>query len=196
MGKTVLLDVDEVICDFIGGYLNLVFMATGKTFNRNQVTDWSFKKCLGLSEYEVKKIDFLMQGPGWIKSRMVIPGAWEGIELLSKVGYELVFVTSPYTGHPSWGFERKEWLYERWPSIPVVITKNKEYVEGDFMVDDKPSNLISWSGRSSSRKPIIWDQPYNRTPDAIGFRRASTWKQVLNHIYVPTSSDRPLAGVP
>lgn len=177
----VLLDVDGVVCDFIGGFLELVYKATGKKFHHRDLTDWSFEKCLGLTSDDMKKIEFLMGGYGFVLSLSVLPGAQEGIEMLRTAGHEVVFVTSPYPGHPTWMYERDVWLKERWPDIDVVHTEKKVHVDGHFLIDDKVSKLVAWERGRKGRKPICWTMPHNVFIG--GPEHAGSWRTVLSIIH-------------
>ncbi len=166
-----LVDVDGVVCDFIQGYLGIVKQVTGKSFKHSDVTDWSFKKCLGLTDAEERIANQLMCHPGFVRSLSALPGAYEGITALKEKVDEIVFVTAAWQGHPTWAHEREEWLNERWPGCHIVSTHHKNYVRGDFLVDDKPSHIEAWKNEwidefGGTPRTFLIDAPYNREYDA------------------------------
>jgi 5'(3')-deoxyribonucleotidase len=173
-----LLDVDGVICDFISSYLELVNRVTGRAHTIADITDFEFKS-LGLTDHDRGQIEALMFQPGWVRSLSALPGAYDGLRLLRSRGHDLVFVTSPWRGHPTWAFEREQWLLERFPDCKIIHTNHKRYVSGHVLIDDKPEHVNSWMLANPIGIGVLWDAPYNRVPGEVGFGiRMRSWADV------------------
>lgn len=116
------------------------------------------------------------------------PGAAEGLALLDEIGAEVWFVTSPLSQGPTWAHDRDGWVAEMFPSAylkhthgkpmrglrrPIIHTQDKQAFSGDFLVDDKPTNVLEWQRAQRAwlrsravgivREPtgVLWSQPWN-----------------------------------
>lgn len=75
-----------------------------------------------------------------------------------------------------------QFLWQYYPEIPqdhIVITRKKELVKGDVLIDDNPDNLLKWGGPG-----VLIDKPWNRDFDCevFGISRAKTWGDVYTYI--------------
>ncbi len=178
----ILLDVDGVLCDFVSGYLELVKRVGWLgDFTLADVTDWSFQKALGLSNDCVRDVEALLFEPGFVRGLSSLPGTYEGVAALEKAGHDLVFVTSPWRGHPTWAHERDQWITERWPDAKIVSTNQKQFIKGDVLIDDKPEHVERWCEEHVAGFGLVWDAPYNRERDT-GDYRVTNWSDVLECI--------------
>lgn len=117
------------------------------------------------------------------------PGALEGLALLDEIGAEVWFVTSPLSQGPTWTHDRDGWVAETVPGgrRPIVHTQDKRTFLGDFLVDDKPTNVLGWqraqrawlrsrTGAGLAGPPaliqapqgILWSQPWNVNATVLG----------------------------
>lgn len=176
----VLLDVDGPLCDYVGGYNELLNKYTGKKYTVDQYNHWEYQTALGLTEEEAKELRRLQAQPGWVRSLSCVIGSYEGVTELEKRGYEIVFVTSPPNWHPTWVYERSQWLSERWPGRSVIHTKDKHHVEGFVAIDDKPENLEAWEDSAAITRGLLWDLHHNQDTDR--FIRVKNWKEVVEQV--------------
>ena len=144
MRPIVLMDVDGVIADFCHAYLFWTKMVTGKKFTPGDVTQWEFADALNLSSEESHAIDMVLRGPDIASGFGEYPGSVRLVKELMTFA-DVVFVTSPFAKSPTWAHDREWWLKARFgEDAKIIHTKHKQYVDGDFMIDDGPHNLAAW----------------------------------------------------
>lgn len=177
----VLLDVDDVIADFVGYYLQVAGKVMNTDYLREQVTEWDIDKCLDLPEWAKREMKYLICQPRVASAIPEFPGAVESIKELSQIS-EIYFVTAPYRGSPTWTRDREDWLHTRFGELGkrVIHTSYKAPVSGDFFIDDRPINLLEW-GDEQNGIPILWDRPHNRSFDneASIIPRMNSWESVI-----------------
>lgn len=179
--SVILLDCDGVVADFVGCALEVLHEETGRDWKRSDVTEWGFDSILAtMNELHVRRFWGAFRMPGVANGLDMFPGSVEGVKLLTDAGHTVVWVTAPMAGSPTWAFERACWLEDRWPGMPVVSTQHKAFIRGDFMVDDKPANLLERHGGGSVwHGGMLWDAPYNAS---AGMVRVFDWFDVLNFV--------------
>jgi 5'(3')-deoxyribonucleotidase len=70
---------------------------------------------------------------------------------------------------------RKGWCQMHWPSLPVILTENKEFLayEGLILVDDGPHNVDPFNAAGGTG--ILFPSPHNE-------RRDMHWRAVLHEL--------------
>lgn len=187
----VLLDVDEVLADFVGRILDEVRNVTGRDYFRAQVTGWDICEALGLSAEERAAVLSKPKEEGFCYSLEPIVGAIEGVKALREFA-DVRAVTSPYKSK-TWASERETWLcdlfgFER---DHVVQTPGKDIVFGDVLVDDKLETCQVWSKRWRESTSILFSAPWNhhRGWESAGGEYTLGWNhRGLNFVY-PTLVD-------
>lgn len=178
----ILIDVDGVICDFVSGYCELVEGVTGRKYALADVTDYDFTAfCLSIDER--RQVEHLLFQRAMVRCLHALPGSQAGVAGLAARGAEIVFVTSPWRGHPTWASEREEWLGDLFPGYPVVSTHAKYVCAGDVMIDDRPEHLQRWYASTRSGHPLLWDAPYNQGIKIL--QRVRSWADVYREIWGP-----------
>lgn len=175
--KTVLLDCDGVMADFVGSYLAAVRNVTGKSFTHEQVTEWDMDKALGLTPEEARAAKATITYD-FCASIKPIEGAIEGASALMKVA-DVYVVTSPWNSCVGWTHAREGWLKKHLGIKPDRILHGaaKHLVEGDFLVDDKTSTVVKWQEyRPARRTGVLWDGPWNAKDEWYGHRTNSWYK--------------------
>lgn len=186
MGRkpVVLLDVDGVIADFAGEFINVA----GRVLNRTMppeadLTEWDLANALGLSECETRFIYSELNKPGVARKLGAYPGAVEAVHGLSHIA-EIYFVTSPMDQSPTWCHDRLWWLIDNFGlelGSKLVLTQHKHLVFGDMLVDDRVPNITEWaSHRPSSSIGVVWGTPSNTGFEGKGnVCRVLGWTQVI-----------------
>ena len=179
--KRLLLDVDGVIVDFIGTYLELVHEVTGCPYSRSEITKWSCEESLGLSEEVAAEVNQLLCAPGVVLGMEPYPGAVEAVKRLSQ-RFEIYFVTSHFKDSPTWAHDRETWLRGYFGDELgrcVVHTHHKGLISGDALLDDKPSHVLDWF-LTQNGLAMLWDQPYNNglDHDHMDSYRVISWEEV------------------
>ncbi len=161
----VLLDVDGVIADFLRGVLVAVQHITGRYYEPFQVTQYSIKDSIGLSNAEWKRVvEEAITTEGFAFFLDAYPGAVEAVKKLA-VDHDVYFVTSPWNSSPTWVHDRSEWLVKKFGTAlgrKVVHTSHKHLVVGDVLVDDVPETVQQWSNAHVGRVGVLWTLPHNQ----------------------------------
>lgn len=167
MTKTVLLDVDGVLANFIGGVLPLVHRVTGTWHSPEAVTHFDFSASLGLSSDHKRRVMEYVSGdePGFWERLEPFEGARAGVDALRAIpDVELYIVTSPWNSCRTWLHDRESWLKRHFdiPHSHVIVGSAKHMVTGDFFVDDKTETLVRWRDRNGRTGTAIqWETPHN-----------------------------------
>lgn len=177
----VLLDVDGVLADFIGGILPMLNEMLGTDYQREHITQFDFCASLGLRPdvgAAVKRR--IGAARGLAATLEVLPGAIEGVGRLSAIA-EIYVVTSPWNSNETWVFEREQWLLKNFGigHNRVVHASAKHLIVGDMLVDDKTSTLVSWQKHHPNGTPVLWATPHNRL-DGWNGDEAYSWDYIVN----------------
>jgi 5'(3')-deoxyribonucleotidase len=165
-----LCDVDNVVADFTGG----VIKASGTSKKREDFNVWDVRKVLSKEEW--KRAEEAMGHPGFFLNLELVDGAKNKVRELKARGLEFIWVTAPWEGCTEWDSARRFWIRENFGSDDaVIITKDKEHIEGDIFLDDKPENVEKWLKAHKDKQAFIYDAPYNQGYDLVP---RVTWKTI------------------
>lgn len=176
---TILIDQDNTIADFLGGFQKLwqmkypkeIFIPT-KQYTSYRITE----------QYppELKeKIESIYTSPGFILGLEPIKGSIEAISEMANEGHEVYVCTSPLSSYEHCVIEKYQWVDKylgRNFTKKIILTKNKALVRGDFFIDDNP---LPRGSLAPMWKHIIFDQPYNKDIAGKRLRRWEDWREVL-----------------
>jgi 5'-nucleotidase len=171
--RTVLLDCDELLADYVGAYLRVVYECTGRRYQHSDITAWNLQECLKLSEPEFTRVELAIRRPGFCANLKVLPGAQAGVAKLRGNGDRVLVVTSPLRESMFWVEERYAWLEKHFDirRDQVFFCERKEQVRGDVLVDDRHEHCSLFPGRA-----VLWARPHNLTS---GFHeRHCDWSRV------------------
>lgn len=186
-------DVDGVLADFTGAVLEYINNYCGTSFVHAHVTDWSYKKALGLPDHVWNACVKHITSPGFAYGLELLPGGVELKELVRDgLPCELLFCTSPWWSSQTWQHDRGKWLMKHFGKEhgrSVMQGHQKFYVtgkQGTFFVDDKLEALKDWSNAQHARRApepwqaLLWDAPYNA--GHVDVPRVSTFETVLERM--------------
>lgn len=173
---TVLLDADCVFVDFVGGVLKNVAITTGQQYSRDQITEFDIGKALGISFTDWTSGII----PGFCRALKPLPHAIDGIKRLMSIA-DVHIVTSPWEACPTWHSERTAWVAEHLglKYDHVHHTHAKHMVQGDILVDDKLSTVVTWQQAHPHGIGVVWDCPWNASNEWHGLR-TSNWDTVAD----------------
>lgn len=165
----VLVDVDGVLADFTGAWLEIMVEMTGLEIKREEVSDWDIFGVLetrGVNEplrNHVKEVcRSATSRAGFCGSLKVLAGAQDGFNQLRDIA-DVYIVTSPWNS-PYWTFERDSWLLDNFgvPRKNIVHTDAKYLVSGDYLIDDKTSHIVNWCAEQPNGQGILWESAHNK----------------------------------
>lgn len=165
---TVCLDVDGVLGNFPLAALRYINDRAGREYLLGDIEEHDILKALGLLHWQ-DDFDRWCADTGVCRELEVYDGAKDFVRELRAMADVLV-VTSPYVGVPTWCHHRINWLAEHFgiPRRDVIFAKRKEMIRGHLLIDDKLSNCEAWVSKSQHRKAVVFDQPWNRQRAATG----------------------------
>jgi len=176
--KRLLVDVDEVLCDF----QTLVFELASKLFGKKVPQDtWDIFD--SFSKRERTDLFQAMAQPGYCTALQPLPGAREAIrELRNHV--DVYVVTSPFHPSPTWVSERYTWLHEHFDFKPseVINTSSKFVVVGDAILDDRPDNVTDWLEAHPQKVGMLWHIPNTKALTELDHLRVHSWDQVIEKV--------------
>lgn len=165
--KVALVDVDEVLADFIQGLRNYGVI-------EGEVNQWDFRNNVpttlkATTELVLRSEEFWLNLPR-------ISGAKDGLAKLEQRGFDVVFVTSPYPGAYNWLESRQTWLKWRFDIEPKLhVTHEKFRVSGDLFIDDKIENVELWQKANPSGRAYLFDRAHNQDSN---LPRMMGWKDL------------------
>jgi 5'(3')-deoxyribonucleotidase len=166
---TVGLDMDGVAYDFVGAAIEW----SGNSFKREDATSFNIFGSWGV-EGLWAAFDRHAQEKDFCFNLKLLDGARAFVAELASMADVLV-VTSPYRDAPYWAHERekavlRDFGFER---EKVMSCRSKQYARVDVLIDDKPSNIESFTDAA-----ILFDQPWNRDCN-VGIR-CKSYQEVLD----------------
>lgn len=176
-----LLDIDGVCADFLGSALPLIERVSGHRYRPGDFPTWDLWDVV---PHEHKTPTYKgFKEPGFCASIAPYPGTREGVAALRALA-DVHVVTSPIHGL-YWYHERIEWCCKHLGLKPndVTHTGRKEFMRGDYLLEDKPSTVEAWTATHPGGMGLLWNQPYNRSSDIAerlpNVRRVSGWTDVV-----------------
>lgn len=166
----ILVDVDGVMADFVTPVVNLVNNELGTDYTAEDIDEWEVLDALDVPPRQRELVRKAICSPGFCRGFKVYPGVEKGLAKLRKFG-RVIALTAPFES-PFWEYERRKWLQEElgFSKHDIMSGSGKEICDADFLIDDKPSNVINWQEEDFiSRRGILLKQTWN--VDAIG----QTW---------------------
>ncbi|UOE93439.1 5'(3')-deoxyribonucleotidase [Alkalihalobacillus sp. LMS39] len=165
--KTILLDMDSVICDLMTEW--------HKRYNEDYQDNLSVDKlkCWNSENYVKKecgtKIYDYLDEPGLFLHLKPLDHAISVIERLHHK-FQIFICTSSRTYAYT---EKEKWVEKHLPFIGkehIIFAHKKEMIRGDLLFDDAPHHLKAFT--KTNRLAVAMDYPYNRSVDV---ERVHNW---------------------
>lgn len=193
-----LLDADGVIANFEKGFLNLWRREFPDAFYLPIESRRTFY-CDEEYPSELKEnIRFILRHPELFSSLEPIAGAQKAVKTMIDLGVDVRICTSPLFDNFLCASQKLEWIdryFGREMARRTIITKDKGYAHGDYLVDDKPSPNCFTPSRSWEH--VIMDAPYNQGTShekRIMNWTDGTYLKVLGLDHLVASSDNSIDG--
>lgn len=175
---TVLVDMDDTLENLCEEWVNYLNDKYGTEVEHSDITEWDMSKAFPTINKE------LVYAPLFDKAlweRLTpLPGAVEKVHQLIKDGHKVVIVTASHQDTVS--LKLNSVLFKYFPFFThndVIVTSQKQLVQGDVLVDDAPHNLCG-----GTYQGILMNAYHNADYDAEsnGLIRAKDWDDVYNII--------------
>lgn len=175
---TILVDMDDVIEDLLGSWLETLNDKYSLSVHKSDVKDWDMAKAYpNLSPEQI--FEPLHSKSFWETVRP-IEGAAEYIQRLINDGHEVYIVTATHYTTLKTKFNciiKKYFPFISYKNI--IVAYKKQMIIGDVLIDDYPINLIG-----GGYKGLLFDAPYNHGIDAEKYDliRVNSWKEIYDEI--------------
>jgi len=180
----VLMDVDGVVADFVGGVLNELH-DRGIAKDKDLVSIGPRHMFDYLSDEEAVVARQIINAPGFAQRLGTVPGARYGVEQLVSMGFQVVFLTAPWDDSPTWCYDRTKWLEAMFPyDCSIIFTHAKWHVKGDLFLDDYLPNLVKWD-MANSGKAFLFNTQGNQDLDSPFMR--TSWGGLPLYLGHPTA---------
>ncbi|MFA7359734.1 MAG: 5'-3'-deoxyribonucleotidase [Candidatus Kapaibacterium sp.] len=178
----ILVDMDDVIADFDGGFLiKWREKFPGEFFipmNERQ-------KFYMRDEYPPELLDRvteLFTEKGFVANLPEIEGGVDAIRKIKEKGHEVFICSSPMRQYKNCVAEKYEWiekhLGQEW-TMKLVLTRDKTLVRGDLLIDDKPEVT---GAAKPAWEHIIFDKSYNSHIKNQRRINWNNWQEVLKEV--------------
>jgi len=160
------LDLDGVIANFHQKLLEVYNQKYGANLTVQDI-DCELEK-LGPDIYH--KVIEIFNEPNWFLNLEPLPDAIALVTKFLDLEYLVTIVTAPARDLHGWinpasAAEKYVWLQKNLPfwSTNAIITKHKEVVAVDILIDDTGHNIVNWCREHPSGVGYLVDQSWNRS---------------------------------
>lgn len=171
--KTIAIDMDGVIADIETHLITFYKEKHGIEISRESIQGLSEEKAFPIKE----DLHSIVNSKGFFRTIPVMPDAVESLRLLQE-NFEIFIVSAAMEFPVSLG-EKFEWLKEHFPFIGwenIILCGSKRIINTDYMIDDHPKNLDSFTG-----KPIMFTSFHNTEKE--NYLRVNTWKEAVAFLH-------------
>lgn len=174
--KSIAVDMDQVLADFLGKAL--------RVFNER------FNKNISREEFEISRIEVLypelsnefylmINEPDFFRD-LELEDA-DAVPVLKELSehYE-VYIATAAMDVPGSFHAKYEWLLEYFPFLNpahFIFCGDKKVVKADYLIDDNVRQLQSFTGEG-----ILYSQPYNEQFNQ--FKRVCNWREI-KELFLP-----------
>nr|WP_263326346.1 5'(3')-deoxyribonucleotidase [Neobacillus sp. Marseille-Q6967] len=182
--KTLLIDMDSVICDLMSEWHQRYNQDYNDTLTVERLKCWNSDRYVK-PECGMKIYDYLKE-PGLFLGLRPLPHAIEVLERLH-VKYDILIVTSSIT---TAFVEKEQWVEQHLPFLGkrnLIFSHRKDMVVGDLLFDDAPHNLLDFT--STGRIAVAMDYPYNKD---VNVPRVKNWLEFEEFLNRPVLEGKKL----
>lgn len=175
---TILVDMDDTISGLQEAWFEYLNEQYGLSVTKESLTCWDLQKAF--PSLTNKQIHAPLRQPEFWDRVQPYQDAIEYLEKIIDRGHEVYIVTSSYYKGLSDKLDKVLFKYFKFINYDnVIITKRKQMIRGDVLIDDYPDNLVNgayWG--------ILFDQPHNHGFDSSYYdiKRAYSWSDVYRYI--------------
>lgn len=182
MGRSpiVLVDMDGVLADLEAGFWHLWGSQYPSAPQQDQAQRDQFYLADQLHPAFRTRVLEILNSPGFFDTLPVVPGAAEAMNGMLAAGWDVRVCTAPALTNPTCTSDKLTWLERHigpgW-SRRAIIAKDKSYVRGDLLIDDKPEPRAELD---PTWRHVVFDAPYNRTaPSPLRLNCWGQWSSTL-----------------
>lgn len=173
MRKSIAIDMDQVLADFVGKAVKAMNERLNLGMTREEFFKTSIQK---LHPEHMNEFISMMNEPDFFRDlELLDPNSVEVIKELNET-YDIYIATAAM--HVPGSFLAKyDWLREHFPFLNTnyfIFCGDKKVVKADYLIDDSVGQLKSFTGQG-----ILFDQPNNAS--VTEYPRVKNWQEVLEY---------------
>lgn len=178
MKTTILVDMDDTMEELLPAWVTYLNNKHHTSVPPNGITDWDIEKFFPeLTKEQVFEPMYIDSFWATVQPK---PDAVQYVKRLKDDGYNILICTASFYQTLQAKMDDvlfKHFGYLTWEN--VIVTPHKQMVRADFLVDDKPENLIG-----GCYKGILMDAPHNRwfNEKEHNIHRAKSWQEIYEII--------------
>jgi len=188
------IDIDEVLAEFVQGFLEYHNAEYCTDFRKEQVTDYHLSNLLGVSSEETIKRLSDFYKTGYFRNIMLVPGAAEGIKQLRQNNKLIVITARPKEIHNitiDWiGSNFKDSFSDIYFTSSCYFNNGLKKTKADICLENKVNILVEDSldyaadCAKANVGVFLFDRPWNRKKEPRGVIRVKSWKDILSGNYI------------
>lgn len=187
----VLVDVDGVVADLMGGFERFIWGKYGLELRPREITRFHIPESPAHRELH-ERVDlnanlaeFLALDDVYERYVHPVFGAQEGIHELQGAGVELAFVTATLHESPESYASKYRWLAKRFGRLPVIScpSEQKHWFSSDYGIDDRGDTCDRWN--DVGILPLVFRQPWNEVPEGT---QTYDWEEICAAIIDPVGA--------
>ena len=179
----VIVDMDEVLAQFVQKVLDRWNAENGTSFTHDQIDMWHMEETLGPKSWG--KIDGWCGEKGFFRSLDPVPGAVAGFRSLMEAGHDVIVATAVVKTADNCYDDKRAWMRDHFPDWSLknlIAVSRKGMLRGDILIDDGEHNIKDWTEEGPVNGAILFDAPWNRdVPSVVNrkyVRRAHGWDEI------------------
>lgn len=169
------VDLDDVLWDLLDAWLQRYNSIVDANVKPDDITSWNIEQYILPNTKEI--LFYILEQKDFWDTVRPMNGAVEALYRLVNDGYNIYIVTaSDYRTIPA----KLKCFFRLFPFIrqdQVVVTKEKQLLDLDVMIDDNPENLCH-----ASYDKLLFDRPSNQWVDKEDLKRVYTWAEIYQFI--------------
>lgn len=184
------IDIDEVIVEFVKGYLKVYEQIYGRNFSFEEIISYNFWEVLGISKEDAYKSVYQFYNTNEFENLDFIEGAKEAIKVLSEKN-EILLITS----RPLFTNEKTQIFFQKhFPNFSFEIIhsggfhpqgKNKEDICKErgikIMIEDHVDYALKCAEKGI--KVFLLDKPWNQNmQEHEKIKRVKNWNEILEKL--------------
>lgn len=115
-------------------------------------------------EYLESRRRLVRSQPGFYLNLKPLKHGFEVVNLIRRIGFDLVVLTKASVKTPNSWSEKVSWAQKHLPDASITISQTKELVYGRVLVDDWPDYYEPWLQNRPRGLVIALAHPYNDKP--------------------------------
>lgn len=171
------VDLDDVLWGLLDAWLLRWNEVTGDNIQPEDIKSWDIARYVNKGTKEM--LFYILEQNDFWGTVQPYADAQEYLKRLIDDGYDVVVVTASSHRTLKAKLDR---FYKLFPFIKeeqVIVTKRKQMIDMDVLIDDNPANLYN-----SSYRKILFDTPHNKAVDEVNIKavRMYDWHEIYEYI--------------